>query len=103
VRPIEHPFEPRALRNDEAIVHNWQHVRGLYVVLMQLVGPRGPWDYVVKTYFADGTRVPGGSWQGPGRERADAVLEGVVDSWRDDSRIPNAAAMLSRHERRAAS
>lgn len=95
MKPLEHPCEQRPIRHGEVIVWNAVPVRGLYVCMMQLVGPRGPWDYAVATYFEDGTRVLS-SWQGPTRERAEEMLEGFVESWRDDDRTPNAAEVFER-------
>jgi hypothetical protein len=94
VRPLEHFFESRGFRPGEMTVLSTTPVLGMYVVLMRLIGPNGPWDYAVQTYFADGSRVPGGCWQGPSLESAQQVVEDVVTGWRNKGRIPSAAELV---------
>lgn len=53
---LEHPTEQRDAVPGELVVHDTAEVRGRIVVLGQLVGPCGPWDYFVTAYDADGTR-----------------------------------------------
>lgn len=96
MRPIEHPCEPRILRNDEATVHASQEVAGLYVVMLRLHGPMGPWDYVVAVYYPDGTRAGCGSWQGPRIERANEVYEDFVRSLVRDDKVPTNAERLAK-------
>ena len=98
MKPLEHPYEQRPLRHGELIVWDSVHVAGLYVVLAQLVGPNGAWDYVVSTYYPDGSRVPGGAWTGPDRGRAQEMVDGFVEGWRQVDRIPTASEVLSRWE-----
>ncbi len=96
MRPVEHPFEPRGLRNDEATIHASQEVDELYVVMMRLHGPRGPWDYVVAVYFPDGTRAGCGSWQGPRLERAQEVYEDFVRALVRDDKVPTNEERVAR-------
>ena len=79
---LVHPMEDRALRDGELEVMSVTPVGDLRVVLMQLIGPSGPWDYAVATYNKDGTRGPGSCWTGPRIERAHEVAEGYVTGWR---------------------
>lgn len=78
----DHPTEQRPLRAGEVTELGVHPVGDLRVVLLHLIGPNGPWDYCVATYYADGTRAPGASWTGPRLERAHEVAEGYVAGWR---------------------
>lgn len=93
---IDHHFESRPFAAGEVIVHRTADVHGLVVVLAQLVGPNGPWDYVVQTYFRDGTRAGTGSWQGPEWMRAADIFDGFVEGWR--ARADEARALFAAHE-----
>lgn len=96
MRPTEHPCEQRGLRNDEAAVLDSREVDGLWVVLMQLHGPRGPWDYVVAVYFPDGSRAGGSAWQTPDRGRAQEVFDGYLEGLVRDDKIPSNAERMER-------
>lgn len=103
--PIDHPCEQRPLRHGEVTVHHVQKVRGLYVALLQLHGPRGPWDYAIATYYPDGTRTGGSAHTTPSRARAEEIHEERVASWLRDDTTPTAADLLeqwSERQRRSA-
>lgn len=100
MKPLDHPCEQRPLRHGESITWGAWPVAGLYVALLQLVGPRGPWDYVIATYYEDGTRVPGGAYQTPSRESAEEAVEQFIRTWRAGEKTPTAAEMLARYEQK---
>lgn len=81
---LEHPMEQRDAVDGELVLHDHVFVGDRVVVLGQLVGPCGPWDYFVTSYDHDGTRRTRRSTvhTAPSWARARDIFEEYTDSLR---------------------